>query len=83
MMIFQAEECWPFLSNKSPNPVTSMSLSAEVNTGLLHKTSKIGELLDIHQERLALKAFYLASAGDSSVKNWDSEDPSEEIIELW
>lgn len=69
MVIFQREECWPFLSNKNPNPVTSMSLSAEVNTRLLHKASKIVEVLDVHQERLALKAFCLASADDSSVKN--------------
>lgn len=46
-----------------------MSLSAEVNTRLLHKASKIVEVLDVHQERLALKAFCLASADDSSVKN--------------
>lgn len=69
MMIFQREECWLFLTNKSPNPVTSVSLSTEMNASLLHKTTKMREGFDVSQQRLKLKAFYLASDDHFSVKN--------------
>lgn len=51
-----------------------------MNASLLHKATKMREGFDISQERLELKAFYLASDNFFSEEQLDCANASENII---
>lgn len=77
IMIFQRQECWPFLSHKCPNPVTSNISVCRNQHRPLHKATRMREGFDVSPEGLQLDFLLRQWQSLLSEEQLNSAGPSE------